>query len=170
MSNIKIGISQLPEPSKSIGTILIDFYEQMKALENDSKRGGKQATLILMTMTDLEKIIIDNCNSFKNQENNNLKKNNKMEHNIKTYNDLLEALKTLSPEQLNQDCSVLICDDSLAKKVDSISCITEDIYVNKSDNEDMGSLSDLEQLHLEDFDKDDYKLCTPAGRIFIYSN
>lgn len=57
MSDIRIAIQQLEEPSKSIGEILIEFYSTMKALENDQHRGGKQATKIVMTISDLEKLI-----------------------------------------------------------------------------------------------------------------
>jgi hypothetical protein len=56
MSDVRIGISQLPEPSKSIGEILIEFYETMKQLETDKHRGGKQATKIVMTINDIENL------------------------------------------------------------------------------------------------------------------
>lgn len=56
MSDIIIGIEQLEEPSKSIGKILIEFYETMKRLENDKEVEGKQATLIVMTMNDIENL------------------------------------------------------------------------------------------------------------------
>jgi len=56
MSDIIIGIEQLEEPSKSIGKILIDFYETMKRLENDKEVEGKQAVLIVMTMNDIENL------------------------------------------------------------------------------------------------------------------
>lgn len=57
MSNIKESIRQLDEPEKSIGRILIEFYETMKELEGDKERGGKQATLIVMTISDLTELI-----------------------------------------------------------------------------------------------------------------
>jgi len=57
MSNIKKGLSQAKEPIKSAGFSLIDFYESMKKLENDKEKGGKQATLIVMTINDIEHII-----------------------------------------------------------------------------------------------------------------
>lgn len=53
MSNIKIAINQFDEPSKSIGNILIEFYETMKKLDNDQHKGGKQATKIVMTINDI---------------------------------------------------------------------------------------------------------------------
>jgi len=56
MSDIRKSITQLQEPEKSIGEMLIEFYETMKALENDSERGGKQATKIVMTMSDLNSL------------------------------------------------------------------------------------------------------------------
>jgi len=66
MSDIKIAVKQLPEPSKKIGEILIEFYETMKMLENDKHRGGKQATKIVMTINDIEGVFdkSDFINSF----------------------------------------------------------------------------------------------------------
>ena len=56
MGDVRVSIEQLQEPGKSIGKILIEFYETMKALEKDSHRGGKQATKIVMTISDIEKL------------------------------------------------------------------------------------------------------------------
>lgn len=56
MSNIRLAIEQLQEPDKSIGKILMDFYEIMKSLENDPRRGGKQATKIVMTINDIKSL------------------------------------------------------------------------------------------------------------------
>jgi len=58
MSSIKESIKQLPEPDKSIGQSLMEFYETMKELENDKHRGGKQATKIVMTISDIKKILM----------------------------------------------------------------------------------------------------------------
>jgi hypothetical protein len=57
MSDIRQSIPQLEEPAKSIGEILIEFYETMKQLEKDEHRGGKQATKIVMTINDIEQLI-----------------------------------------------------------------------------------------------------------------
>lgn len=54
MSNLKQALQQLPEPTKKIGNMLIEFYETMKALEKDAERGGKQGTKIVMTISDFE--------------------------------------------------------------------------------------------------------------------
>jgi hypothetical protein len=58
MSNIRTAIQQMEDPSKSIGEILIEFYETMKHLENDEHKGGKQATKIVMTINDIENLYI----------------------------------------------------------------------------------------------------------------
>lgn len=54
MSDIREGINGIPEPGRSIGLLLMDFYEQMKALERDPHRGGKQATAIVMAINDIK--------------------------------------------------------------------------------------------------------------------
>ena len=56
MSDIRKSITQLQEPEKTIGEMLIEFYETMKGLEKDSERGGKQATKIVMTISDLNSL------------------------------------------------------------------------------------------------------------------
>lgn len=56
MSEIKLSIKLLTQPSQSVGNALIEFYETMKSLENDPHRGGKQATKIVMTINDIEDI------------------------------------------------------------------------------------------------------------------
>jgi hypothetical protein len=54
MSDIRIAISQLDEPKKSIGEMLMEFYDTMKELEKDKEHGrGKQAVKIVMTMNDI---------------------------------------------------------------------------------------------------------------------
>lgn len=57
MSDIRKSIPQLSEPEKSIGLILIEFYETMKSLEKDDDRAGKQATKIVMTINSIKEII-----------------------------------------------------------------------------------------------------------------
>lgn len=57
MSDIRQSVEALDEPAKSIGKILIEYYETMKKLERDRERGGKQATKIVMTINDIEALI-----------------------------------------------------------------------------------------------------------------
>jgi hypothetical protein len=56
MSNLyRILNNKLRKNTSDIISIkLIEFYEDMKKLETDPKRGGKQATLILQTTNDIE--------------------------------------------------------------------------------------------------------------------
>jgi len=56
MGDIRIAIAQMAEPQKSLYTTLLEYYEYMKKLEKDEARGGKQATLIVMTVNDIEDI------------------------------------------------------------------------------------------------------------------
>lgn len=60
MSDIRIAIAQLPSPQKEIGTMLIEFYKDMKNAEilNQPQKGQIQATTIVMYMNDFEKLII----------------------------------------------------------------------------------------------------------------
>jgi hypothetical protein len=56
MADIRHALPSMPEPDKSILQFLLDYYENMKALEKDPHRGGKQATCIVMAMSDIKKI------------------------------------------------------------------------------------------------------------------
>lgn len=58
MSDIKAALQQCDDKTKTVGNILIDFYERMQKLELDRERGGKQATLIIMTIKDITDICI----------------------------------------------------------------------------------------------------------------
>ena len=53
MADIKEGLVGLKEPDRTVGLILVRFYESMKSLERDPHRGGKQATAIVMAMNDI---------------------------------------------------------------------------------------------------------------------
>jgi ribosomal protein S20 len=60
MSDIRTAIQQMTEPNKSVGEILMEFYDTMKQLEKDKEHGqGKQAVKIVMTMNDIN-YLIDN--------------------------------------------------------------------------------------------------------------
>lgn len=58
MSDIRIGIAQMGEPEKGLYEALIEFYDTMKDLEKEpaEHKGGKQATKIVMTASDIEAI------------------------------------------------------------------------------------------------------------------
>jgi hypothetical protein len=54
MSSIKYALQQCDEQTKTLGLLLIEFYENMKLLENDIEKGGKQAVLIIMSINDIK--------------------------------------------------------------------------------------------------------------------
>jgi hypothetical protein len=56
MSDIRIALHQIGGIDQKIGEILIEYYDTMKALEKDKHRGGKQATKIVMTISDIKEI------------------------------------------------------------------------------------------------------------------
>jgi len=99
-----------------------------------------------------------------------LTKNNPMEKKIKTYKQLLSALQKLTPAQLRQEPVILIDDEMYGNDVNCLSEIEDDIYRHKEDDEDCGTLEELEEKHGDEFNKKDYKISTRAGRIFLYSN
>ena len=53
MADIREGIVGIKEPERTVGLLLVEFYESMKSLESDPHRGGKQATAIVMAMDDI---------------------------------------------------------------------------------------------------------------------
>jgi len=57
MSDIRQAITHMEEPDKSILSMLLDYYEGMTQLESDIQRGGKQATLTVMTVNDFKRLI-----------------------------------------------------------------------------------------------------------------
>lgn len=56
MGDIRQALEHANEPDKSLGKLLIDFYETMKRLEQDAERAGKQAAKIIMTINDVKSI------------------------------------------------------------------------------------------------------------------
>lgn len=72
MSDIRIAIEQLDEPQKSLGKALMEFYETMKSLEKDEHRGGKQATKIVMTINDIEKLFPSPDNTARTAESDSI--------------------------------------------------------------------------------------------------
>lgn len=54
MADIREALQGITEPDRSIGLLLIAFYESMKALEGDAHREGKQATTIVMAINDIK--------------------------------------------------------------------------------------------------------------------
>lgn len=92
-----------------------------------------------------------------------------MQAEVTNYFDLLQALQKMTEEQLKQSVRVVNGDEDYTIKIASISEIGDDLYVNKEDDEDGGTLDDLKDVHGEDFKEEDYELSTPKTRIFLFA-
>lgn len=58
MADIRLGLQGIEEPDRSIGLMLLEYYESMKSLERDEHRGGKQATRTIMAMSDIKAAVL----------------------------------------------------------------------------------------------------------------
>ncbi len=58
MADIRLGLHGIEEPDRSIGLLLDEFYRDMKDLEPDTERGGKQATRIIMGISDIKGAVL----------------------------------------------------------------------------------------------------------------
>jgi hypothetical protein len=86
-----------------------------------------------------------------------------------TWNDLAKAIEQM-PEgfRANQVC-IAIDDEDIFRRVAGLETMREDIYVNNDDDEDCGSLEELQAMNEEDFKLTDYRLTTPKGTPFLWA-
>lgn len=85
-----------------------------------------------------------------------------------TWNDLQERINNMSEEQRQKEVYFLTGDDSSFKIIDDVEFVECDVYVNESDQDDAGTLEDLMLANGEDFNIEDYRLCTPKGTPFLW--
>lgn len=85
-----------------------------------------------------------------------------------TWNDLQERINNMSEEQRQKEVYFLTGDDSSFKIIDDIEFVENDIHVNIYDQDDAGTLADLMLANGEDFNIEDYRLCTPKGTPFLW--
>ena len=83
-----------------------------------------------------------------------------------TWADLKEAANKMSEEQLKTPV-YLAQDDEYWVKINEVVLVEEDIYVNKDDNEDVGTLSELQELHDDEFVLGNYRLMTKKDTPFL---
>lgn len=57
MSSLNEAIQGMEEPSRSIIKTLVEFYDNMKELETDPDKEGKQAVAVVMAMNDIETVL-----------------------------------------------------------------------------------------------------------------
>lgn len=87
-----------------------------------------------------------------------------------TWKKLKEFVNSIPEELLNKKASLLLEDETYARKLDDAFFIREDIYANKEDGEDCGTLEELKETHEHDsdFNLEDYILVTKKGTPFLY--
>lgn len=91
----------------------------------------------------------------------------------KTYTllDLRNFLSVLTVEQLQQPVNISF-DDDMVHELSGHEIVEQDIYVNNSDEEDIGTLEELKGFYPEESKDenfmDDYKVATPKGTIFFF--
>jgi|JI10StandDraft_1071094.scaffolds.fasta_scaffold202440_5 hypothetical protein len=83
-----------------------------------------------------------------------------------TWADLKEAANKMSEEQLNTPV-YLAQDDEYWIKINEVVLVEEDIYVNNDDNDDAGTLKELQELHEDEFVLENYKLMAEKGTPFL---
>jgi len=85
-----------------------------------------------------------------------------------TWDDLAEAISKLSPKQRKNKVFMSIDDESIFRHVEGVETVLQDVYVNKDNDEDCGSLEDLKDAWGDDFNKSDYRLSTKKGTPFLW--
>jgi hypothetical protein len=85
-----------------------------------------------------------------------------------TWKELKEFVNSIPEDFLSKKASLLLEDDTYARKLSEPFFIQDDIYCNKEDSEDVASVKDLKDAHGEDFNIDDYFLITKKGTPFLY--
>lgn len=85
-----------------------------------------------------------------------------------TWAELKEFANSLTHEQLANRVRAFIDDEPTARDVNFAETMGRDIYVHIEDDEDAGTLSDLQELHGEDFESDKYQLSTRADNPFLF--
>lgn len=100
--------------------------------------------------------------------NQNKESNETVANNSFTWDDLLEALNNLPPEQRTKQVCISIEDESIFRKVEGLQTIPEDIYVNNDNNEDCGDLETLKDVYGKDFKLEDFHIATPKGTPFLW--
>lgn len=90
-----------------------------------------------------------------------------MNAKVTTYRQLKEALKRLSGTELDQPIMVIMEDNPVPVMVVELSVSEEDILVHRTDDEDGGTLEELEQNHGDELVLSEYKISIPKGTVML---
>lgn len=85
-----------------------------------------------------------------------------------TWKELKEFVNSIPESQLEKNASILVGDESPARVLNEPFFAVNDIYTNKHDYEDCGTLDELKDLYGDEFVKDDYVLITKQGTAFLW--
>ncbi len=84
-----------------------------------------------------------------------------------TWQDLKDFISSLPQEIMAKKASILVDDESQARRLSEPMILANDIYSHVEDSEDCGSLEDLKDFHGENFNINEYELTTKKGTPFL---
>jgi hypothetical protein len=84
-----------------------------------------------------------------------------------TLGDLKSFLNSLHDDKLTQDINIAFEDEPI-RQIENYEVFEEDVYYNIDNHEDIGTISELKDIHGEDFDLKNYKVGTPKGTVLFY--
>lgn len=87
-----------------------------------------------------------------------------------TWKELKEFVNSIPEDQLNDGAYIQIADDYNVRPLNEPFFTVNDIYCNKEDNEDCGTLEDLQDLHRDEFNIESYELVTKEGTPFLWAD
>lgn len=87
-----------------------------------------------------------------------------------TWNDLVDVIISLSPEERHKQAKILIADDEATTPISGYEIVEEDIYCPIGDNEGCGTLKELKELHGDEFREQNFELRTSKGSFFLYQS
>jgi hypothetical protein len=85
-----------------------------------------------------------------------------------TWRELRQFANSIPEEHLDKKVPVMVSDEDYAKSMNEPFYSQHDIYRNKNDEDDGGSIEDLQMAHGKDFKESDYELTTPKGTLFLW--
>ncbi|MGK6342895.1 hypothetical protein ACMGDK_11685 [Chryseobacterium sp. DT-3] len=85
-----------------------------------------------------------------------------------TWNELKEFVNSIPEGQLSKNASILVGDESTGRELFESFFTVNDIFCNKEDFEDCGTLDELKDLHGDEFVQENYLLSTKQGTAFLW--
>lgn len=87
---------------------------------------------------------------------------------IETLGDMLKVLQSLTEEQLKQKARILSEDQGIIS-ITELTEEDEDFLINKDDDEDVGTESELKEIHGDDFKLENYEIIEQKGLLTFYA-